>query len=137
MVPGGRRLGDQHRARQGLHLGRGHGDAAMNPRRMWVWTRCGLGRGFALVVLCAATSPTEFVPAPISGPAVAGAAVPSPRLFRGFIPNQGQWETEARFVADFGDLLVRAEPGAIIVQKEERLEDHTRVAVVRLAFDGA
>jgi hypothetical protein len=104
---------------------------------MWVWTRCGLGRGFALVVLCAATSPTEFVPAPISGPAVAGAAVPSPRLFRGFIPNQGQWETEARFVADFGDLLVRAEPGAIIVQKEERLEDHTRVAVVRLAFDGA
>ena len=57
--------------------------------------------------------------------------------FPGFVENQGQWSTDARFVADFGDLLVRAEPGAIVVQKEVELDGHGRVGVVRLVFEGA
>jgi hypothetical protein len=101
----------------------------MTPGRIWYWTRCGLGRGLALLALSAATSPTD---------ADMDAAAPVSRLYRGFIENQGQWETEARFVADFGDMLVRAEPGALVVQTEKRLEeDHARLGVVRLAFEGA
>jgi hypothetical protein len=56
--------------------------------------------------------------------------------FPGFVENQGQWPTDVRFVADFGDLLVRAEPGAIVVQKEVELDGHGRVGVVRLVFEG-
>jgi len=53
------------------------------------------------------------------------------RRFWGFIENQGQWSTDARFVADCGGLRVRAEPGAIVLQTNER----RRVGVVRLAFE--
>lgn len=57
--------------------------------------------------------------------------------FRGFIENQGQFQTDARFVADFDGLWVRAELGAIVVQTDVVLDDgRTSTGVVRLAFDG-
>ena len=69
------------------------------------------------------------------GSAPATAQAEPARPFRGFIENQGQWATEARFVAELGGLLVRAEPGAIVLQKREPARH--RGAVVRLVFEGA
>ena len=55
-----------------------------------------------------------------------------------FVENQGQWETPARFVARMGPLVARAEPGALVVQLEERDEEGAGDALVaRLVFEGA
>jgi hypothetical protein len=95
------------------------------------------GQSLALLAVCIATSTVHDTPKVIDGPSTSAASPPAPRLFHGFVENQGQWPTEARFVADFGDLLVRAEPGAIALQKEALLDGQPRVGVVRLTFEGA
>src|SRR5678815_5117915 len=64
-------------------------------------------------------------------------AAMSPRPFAGFVQNQGQWATAAEYVADFDGLLVRAEPGAIVLQKDVANCEGVRRGVVRMAFEGS
>jgi len=90
----------------------------------------------ATAVLCVATVPFDPVTV-VRRASGAGATEPEIEAFHGFVENQGQWPTDARFVADFGDVLVRAEPGAIVVQKDVLLDGHARTGVVRMAFEGA
>jgi len=55
-----------------------------------------------------------------------------------FVVNRGQWDAPARFVAQRGDLAVRVEEAAIVLQLRGRDEaGETRALAVRLAFEGA
>ena len=83
--------------------------------------------------LAAAVLAAQVVEAGASGPDL---AIPPPR-FHGFVENQGQWVTDALFMADFGDLLVRAEPGAVVVQSRSDGDGGARIGVVRLLLEGA
>ena len=95
---------------------------------------CAVGSSVTIVAVCSEASqalPTQSLEECPS--TSAGSDAP----FLGFIENHGQWQADARFVADFGDMLVRAENGGIFLQKEYAGETDRRVAVVRLAFEGA
>ena len=94
-------------------------------------------QSLTLLAVCIVTSTIHEMPKPINGPGTPADSPPASQLFHGFVENQGQWPTAARFVADFGDFLVRAEPGAIVLQKEALLDGQPRVGVVRLTFEGA
>ncbi len=59
-------------------------------------------------------------------------------LLQGFVPNQGQWPTAARFIARHGDTTLRLEPRAIALHQYGVSADHQPSGcVVRLVFDGA
>ncbi|HZM01011.1 MAG TPA: hypothetical protein VFD43_12255, partial [Planctomycetota bacterium] len=56
----------------------------------------------------------------------------------GFIENAGQWDTEAAFVARLGAMIVRAEPGAVLLQHQGVSGDgQRRGSLLRLVFEGA
>ncbi|MHC4320207.1 MAG: DUF7948 domain-containing protein, partial [Planctomycetota bacterium] len=55
-----------------------------------------------------------------------------------FVPNEGQWDTPARFVAHRGPMVARLEKDAIVLQLATRHENgQGKGVVVRLAFEGA
>ncbi len=59
-------------------------------------------------------------------------------LLQGFVPNQGQWPTAARFIARHGETTLRLEQGAIALHRFGVSADHQPSGcVVRLVFDGA
>jgi hypothetical protein len=65
-------------------------------------------------------------------------ASPGAGLPMAFVPNEGQWDTPARFVAHRGPMVARLEKDAIVLQLATRHENgQGKGVVVRLAFEGA
>jgi hypothetical protein len=96
--------------------------------------RLSAGRGIVLLALGMTAASPALAQSPVDGRASVPEGLPVLQFFRGFIQNDGQWDSDARFVADFGDLLVRAEPGALVLQKSVP-GDEPRLGVVRLVFE--
>jgi len=99
-----------------------------------------------LVVLAiTALSSAPSAAARVGGGRPAGPGPAEPRLggFQrnlplDFVENRGQWDAAARFVAQRGDLAVRVEEAAIVLQFRGRDEaGEARALAVRLAFEGA
>jgi hypothetical protein len=91
----------------------------------------------ALTAVLQVKAPPGGSAAPLDrAPPVSDARASPTQCFPGFVENDGQWDSSARFIADDGDLIVRAEPGAITVQREIFTDGHPRCGVVRLVFDG-
>jgi hypothetical protein len=57
-------------------------------------------------------------------------------IFSGFVQNQGQWNTDARFVAECAETVVCAERGAFVIQRRAEKDGQFRLGVVRLVLEG-
>lgn len=59
------------------------------------------------------------------------------RLPLTFVENKGQWDTQAKFVAQRGNMAVRFEKDAFTLQMEKHNQDRVKGVAVRMAFEGA